>query len=35
MVGAAAVATAAVGIVATATGRSAVGNNFSAAAVLL
>jgi hypothetical protein len=35
MVGAAAVAAAAVGIVATATGRSAVGNNFSVALVLL
>jgi hypothetical protein len=35
MVGAAAVAAAAVGIVATATGRSAVGNNFSVAVVLL
>jgi hypothetical protein len=35
MVGAAAIAAAAVGIVATATGRSAVGNNFSVAVVLL
>jgi hypothetical protein len=35
MVGAAAVAAAAVGVVATATGRSAVGNDFSVALVLL